>query len=107
NRFAAGHRLRLDISSADFPKFERNNNRGGPGPSVAARQTIYHDAEHPSHLLLPVSVGDFSRGWRFERGFQASIFNPLFPSRRRGERRSARAVGFPFRVAGRLSEQLK
>jgi putative CocE/NonD family hydrolase len=58
NRFAAGHRLRLDISSADFPKFERNNNRGGEaGPSVVARQTIYHAAEHPSQLLLPVIAG--------------------------------------------------
>ena len=58
NRFAAGHCLRLDISSADFPKFERNNNRGGePGPSIVARQTIYHDAAHPSQLLLPVISG--------------------------------------------------
>jgi predicted acyl esterase len=55
NRFAAGHRLRLDISSADFPKFERNRNRGGtPGPSVKATQTIFHDAERPSHLIVPV-----------------------------------------------------
>jgi uncharacterized protein len=61
NRFVAGHRLRLDISSADFPKFERNNNRGGePGPSVVARQTIYHDAAHPSQLLLPVIAGELS-----------------------------------------------
>jgi putative CocE/NonD family hydrolase len=58
NRFAAGHCLRLDISSADFPKFERNNNRGGePGPSIVARQTIYYDAAHPSQLLLPVISG--------------------------------------------------
>lgn len=55
NRFAAGHRLRLDISSADFPKFERNRNRGGsPGPSVKATQTIFHDEKHPSHLVIPV-----------------------------------------------------
>ncbi|WP_119271085.1 CocE/NonD family hydrolase [Taklimakanibacter deserti] len=55
NRFAAGHRLRLDISSADFPKFERNRNRGGsPGPSLKAKQTIFHDAAHPSHLVIPV-----------------------------------------------------
>jgi putative CocE/NonD family hydrolase len=61
NRFAAGHCLRLDISSADFPKFERNNNRGGePGPSVIAHQTIYHDAAHPSQLLLPIIAGALS-----------------------------------------------
>lgn len=53
NRFKAGHRLRLDISSADFPRFDRNTNRGGePGPPIPAVQTIYHDPEHPSHLLV-------------------------------------------------------
>lgn len=55
NRFRAGHRLRLDISSSDFPRFDRNANRGGEdGPPVPALQTIYHDAAHPSHLLLPI-----------------------------------------------------
>ncbi|HUZ55149.1 MAG TPA: CocE/NonD family hydrolase [Streptosporangiaceae bacterium] len=51
NRFKAGHRLRVDISSADFPRFDRNTNLGGePGEPIPARQTIYHDAECPSHL---------------------------------------------------------
>ena len=55
NRFKAGHRLRVDISSADFPKFDRNTNRGGePGEPVPAHQTIYHDPEHPSHLEVRV-----------------------------------------------------
>lgn len=55
NRFKAGHCLRLDISSADFPRFDRNTNRGGePGPPVSALQTIYHDSEHPSHLVYRV-----------------------------------------------------
>jgi predicted acyl esterase len=55
NRFKAGHRLRVDVSSADFPRFDRNANRGGgPGGPVAATQTIYHDAERPSRLLLSV-----------------------------------------------------
>ncbi len=55
NRFRRGHRLRLDIASADFPRFDRNTNRGGePGAPVPAKQTIYHDLQHPSHLLLPV-----------------------------------------------------
>lgn len=55
NRFKTGHSLRLDVSSADFPRFDRNSNRGGePGPPVAAVQTIFHDPEHPSHLLLSV-----------------------------------------------------
>ena len=55
NRFKAGHRMCLDISSADFPKFDRNSNRGGqPGDPILAHQTIYHDPDHPSHLLLSV-----------------------------------------------------
>jgi len=54
-RFKAGHRLRVDISSADFPHFDRNANLGGkPGEPTPARQTIYHDPEHPSHLLVSV-----------------------------------------------------
>jgi uncharacterized protein len=52
NRFKAGHRLRVDISSADFPHFDRNANRGGrPGEPVPARQMIFRDREHPSHLV--------------------------------------------------------
>ncbi len=55
NRFKAGHRLRVDICSADFPKFDRNTNRGGePGEPIPARQRIYRDAEHPSHLEVQV-----------------------------------------------------
>jgi putative CocE/NonD family hydrolase len=55
NRFKAGHSLRLDISSADFPRFDRNSNRGGAaGAPLPAVQTIYHDADSPSHLILSV-----------------------------------------------------
>lgn len=55
NRFKAGHRLRVDISSADFPHYDRNSNRGGePGDPIPATQTIYHDPEHASHLLVSV-----------------------------------------------------
>lgn len=58
NRFKAGHRLRLDISSADFPRFDRNANRGGaPGSPLPALQKVYYDADRPSHLLLPVLAG--------------------------------------------------
>lgn len=58
NRFAAGHRLRVDISSADFPKLERNANTGGePGPPVRAQQTVFHGAAYPSHLLACVTDG--------------------------------------------------
>lgn len=55
NRFKTGHRLRIDISSADFPRFDRNTNRGGESsPPISAVQRIYFDSERPSHVLLPI-----------------------------------------------------
>lgn len=56
--FKAGHRIRLEISSSNFPRFARNQNIGEPlGTSdkiVVAKQTVYHNAQYPSHLVLPV-----------------------------------------------------
>jgi putative CocE/NonD family hydrolase len=53
-----GHRLRVEVASAYFPLFSRNLNTGGHNEVetryVKAEQTIYHDARHPSHVLLPV-----------------------------------------------------
>jgi len=58
NVFLKGHRIRVEISSSNFPRFDRNANTGGPVNSetrlVSARQTIYHDADHPSCLSLMV-----------------------------------------------------
>ena len=58
NMFARGHRVRLDISSSNFPRFDVNGNTGeNPATSsvrIPARNSIYHDAAHPSHVLLPV-----------------------------------------------------
>jgi hypothetical protein len=58
NLFAKGHRIRLEISSSDYPQFAPNPNTGEPfGVSAAwrpATQTIVHDADHPSALILPV-----------------------------------------------------
>jgi len=58
NVFKAGHRLRLYVSSSNFPRFDRNLNTGEPVATgtrmVKARQAVYHDAEHPSALVLPV-----------------------------------------------------
>ena len=58
NVFAAGHRIRLEVSSSNFPRFDRNLNTGedpGLGTRMAvARQTVLHDGPHPSHLVLPV-----------------------------------------------------
>ena len=58
NVFLAGHRIRLEISSSNFPHYDRNPNTGRAATSeedmVPATQTIYHDARHPSHILLPI-----------------------------------------------------
>lgn len=59
NRFLAGHRIRLQISSGAFPRWNRNLGTGEPIVSATqlftAQQTIYHDRDHPSVLVLPVT----------------------------------------------------
>jgi len=56
--FLAGHRLRVEISSSNFPRFDRNlntgENAGGSSNMVKAENVIYHDAQHPSVMILPV-----------------------------------------------------
>lgn len=58
NVFKAGHRIRLEVSSSNFPRFDRNPNTGGPfatGDELRpANQTVYHDESRASHLVLPV-----------------------------------------------------
>jgi uncharacterized protein len=58
NVFKVGHRIRLQVSSSNFPRFSRNQNTGGPIPSDTdlqpALQSVLHDPEHPSHIRLPV-----------------------------------------------------
>jgi uncharacterized protein len=58
NLFRTGHRIRLEISSSDYPQFAPNPNTGETfGQSVSwqsAQQTILHDAEHPSAVILPM-----------------------------------------------------
>ena len=56
--FKRGHRIRLQIASSAFPKYDRNLNTGEPmGKStnmMVATQRIFHDRQHPSHALLPI-----------------------------------------------------
>jgi len=58
--FKAGHRVRVDIASSNFPCFDRNPGNGAPAATaterdfVIAEQTICHDAAHPSFITLPV-----------------------------------------------------
>lgn len=58
NVFKKGHVFRLEVSSSNFPRFDRNLNTGADqatsSVSVPATNTILHDAEHPSALLVPV-----------------------------------------------------
>lgn len=58
NVFLKGHRVRLEISSSNFPRFDRNPNTGRPIADETtlrkASQIIYHDRRHPSRLILPV-----------------------------------------------------
>ena len=71
NAFAKGHRIRLEISSSNFPRFDRNANTGGEAAVethlVKAAQTIFHDKDHPSRLELMVipdkSEGQLGQKW--------------------------------------------
>jgi hypothetical protein len=58
NVFLKGHRIRLEVSSSNFPRFDRNLNTGKNAADssdyVKATNTVVHDAEHPSALLLPI-----------------------------------------------------
>lgn len=60
NVFATGHRIRLDVSSSNFPRFDRNTNTGGtiaddgPADLQQAVNRAHHTTAHPSRLVLPV-----------------------------------------------------
>jgi putative CocE/NonD family hydrolase len=58
NVFFKGHRIRLEVSSSNFPRFDRNLNTGKRAANsawfVKATNTLVHDANHPSALILPV-----------------------------------------------------
>ena len=58
NLFKQGHCIRLEVSSSNFPRFDRNLNTGGEtgldGELQVAEQKIFHSAQYPSHLILPI-----------------------------------------------------
>ncbi len=58
NLFQAGHRIRLDISSSNFPRFDLNPNTGEPmgrhTHTLVAHNAVYIDRDHPSHVVLPI-----------------------------------------------------
>jgi putative CocE/NonD family hydrolase len=58
NVFRPGHRIRVEVASSNFPRYDRNPNTGATfgtdAVTVVAQQTVFHDSTAPSHLLLPV-----------------------------------------------------
>jgi putative CocE/NonD family hydrolase len=58
NVFRRGHRIRVDISSSNFPRFDVNPNTGEPlgrnRREISADNTLFHDRTRPSHIVLPV-----------------------------------------------------
>jgi putative CocE/NonD family hydrolase len=60
NLFAAGHRIRLEVSSSNFPRWDRNTNSGNTiaadteADVQVAVNRVYHDREHASHVVLPI-----------------------------------------------------
>jgi len=58
NYFGPGHRIRLEVSSSNFPRWDRNLNTGGnnydESEFVVAENTVYHSAEYPSYIVLPI-----------------------------------------------------
>ncbi|RAW45583.1 acyl esterase [Halorubrum sp. 48-1-W] len=58
NVFEPGHRIRLDVSSSNYPRYDVNHNTGGDlyadREYRTARNTVHHDAEHPTHVELPI-----------------------------------------------------
>jgi predicted acyl esterase len=58
NYFAAGHRIRIEVSSSNFPRFDRNLNTGGKNydetKGVVARNAVHHSKQYPSEVKLTV-----------------------------------------------------
>ena len=60
NVFLPGHRIRLEVSSSNFPRFDRNSNTGGPIADESATEVtvavnrVLHGPDYPSRLILPV-----------------------------------------------------
>jgi predicted acyl esterase len=58
NWFGPGHRIRLEVSSSNFPRWDRNLNTGGnnydESEFIVARNTVHHSPERPSYLVLPI-----------------------------------------------------
>jgi putative CocE/NonD family hydrolase len=80
NVFKAGHRIRLEISSSHFPKWDRNLNTGHPmgedSEIQLALQTIHHDHRFSSHIVLPVIARGKNTSQNGERTQVTDVLNP-------------------------------
>ncbi|MEY4133822.1 MAG: hypothetical protein RL386_172, partial [Bacteroidota bacterium] len=60
NYFAEGHRIRIEISSSNFPRFDRNLNTGGNNfdetTGVVAHNKVHHSTDYPSQIRLPIKT---------------------------------------------------
>ena len=59
NYFKPGHRIRVDITSSNFPRYDVNSNMSGEGEEgecMVAEQKIYHNKKYPTHLILPIYI---------------------------------------------------
>jgi len=57
--FPKGHRIRVQMTSSNFPRYGINSNLAGEKEGyITAHQKIYHDPDHPSHLILPVFISE-------------------------------------------------
>ena len=65
NVFRRGHRIRVHLTSSNFPLWDRNPNTGNPqgldDQLMTAEQTVYHDRDNPSHILLPVIAAKIAK----------------------------------------------
>jgi len=85
--FLPGHRLRIDVSSSDYPHFDINLNNGGamyvPGDTLIAANYVYHSANYPARILLPLATitgvqersAAIPAGYRLEQNYP-NPFNP-------------------------------
>jgi putative CocE/NonD family hydrolase len=64
--FFKRHRIRLEVSSSNFPRFDRNPNTGNRIASevnvISAQQTVWHGPEYPSRVVLPIIPAQQNRG---------------------------------------------
>jgi putative CocE/NonD family hydrolase len=65
NYFAKGHRIRIEVTSSNFPRFERNMNTGGnnydESEGIVATNHIHHSIAHPSQIRIPIIRKDVER----------------------------------------------